>query len=224
MNYSAFRDLLKGVMGGNKALLSIESLIPLVEQSLEEVARKTEPLLLITCNKEEKILKIIGNNLFLKQPKKITDENSIIEIDDDLIYAVINLTASKFSIDTSIAKYKQESNKIMSDYNWNRFESFRDANNGDLISLANEAIEFHGYKKIYLQRVKSKDGYFYDWDMSFINKLEMYLSGAILKDISKSDINNIDNFIAYADNNMTIEHEDYSTIKQLDKKLSTIGV
>lgn len=224
MNYLTFRDLLKGVMGGNKTLPSIEFLIPLVEQSLEEVARKTEPLLLITNNKEEKILKIIGNNLFLKQPKKIIDEYSIIEIDNDLIYAVINLTASKFSTDTSVAKYRQESNKIMSDYNWNRFESFKDGKGEDLNSLAIKAIDFHGYKKIYLQKIKNKDGYFYDWDISFINKLDMYLGGTILNNISKSDINNIDNFIAYADNNMTIEHEEYSTIRQLDKKLSTIGV
>jgi hypothetical protein len=224
MTYAEFRDGLKSLMGGNKALPSIESLIPIVQQSLIEVARKTEPLLLITSNKEEKILQVIDENLFVRQPKKILDENSIIEIDDTLIYAVMYLSATKFSIDSSVSRYRDEANKIISDYNWERFRSFENGSCNDLISLAIDAIDFHGYKKIYLERIKTTKGYFYDWDASFIDKLDAYLGGTILKNLSKSDINNIDNFIAFADNTMTEEHEEYSTMLEFDKKLSTIGV
>lgn len=224
MTYAEFRDGLKSLMGGNKALPSIESLIPIVQQSLIEVARKTEPLLLITSNKEEKILQVIDEKLFVRQPTKILDENSIIDIDDTLIYAVMYVCCSKFSIDSSITKYKYEANKIISDYNWERYYSFENGSCSDLISLAIDAIDFHGYKKIYLERIKTTAGYFYDWDTSFIDKLDGYLGGTILKNLSKSDINNIDNFIAFADNTMTEEHEEYSTMLEFDKKLSTIGV
>ena len=224
MTYAEFREGLKSLMGGNKALPGVESLIPIVQQSLIEVARKTEPLLLITNNKEEKILQVINERLFVKQPTKILNENSIIEIDDTLIYAVMYICGSKFSIDSSVTKYKYEANKIISDYNWERYYSFENGSCNDLISLAIDAIDFHGYKKIYLERIKTSAGYFYDWDASFIDKLDAYLGGTILKNLSKSDINNIDNFIAFADNTMTDEHEEYLTIFKFDEELSTIGV
>lgn len=205
---------------GNKQIpKDDESLILLIQDALIEVAQKTEPLVLITLDNELKIIKVLEDGLYLREPKQIIDDNSLIEIDTDLIKAVAHIVISSFSDNDNFVKHKTHANKYINDYNWARFESFNKEN--DLLAISRKAVDFHGFKKIYVSKYKTSKGTSYDWDESFISKLESFFAGHRLN-LSKSDINNIDNFILFADNIMTSQHEDYGIIDKFDKYLGEL--
>lgn len=220
MNFQEFKKILDVLRAGNNQIpKDNEVLIFITHNALIEVAQKTEPLVLMTIDKEQKIIKVLEDGLYLKEPRKIIDDNSLIEIDEDLIRAVAHVVISNFSNTDNLLKHKTHASKYINDYIWERFDSFNDDTN--LLSESLRAIDFHGFKKIYISKVRGMNGYFYSWDKSFITKLEGYFSNT-KTDLSKSDINNLDNFISFADGIMTMQHEDYETIRKFDEYLGSL--
>jgi hypothetical protein len=220
MNYGDFRVNLKS-LSADKNALSFEGLAPIVHHSLIQVALKTDPLVLITNDKEKKILQNLEDGLFVREPNLPVDESSIIDIDSTLIYAVLYITASKLAHNDNILKYKKEAELIINNYNWERYRVLNDGKEIDLLSISKKALDLHGYKKIYIEKVKTLNGYFYEWDEAFIKNLDIYLVGAANKNLSISDVDNMKLFIAYAENTMTSEHEEFLTITALDKHLGS---
>lgn len=220
MTYGDFRTNLKSLSADKKAL-TLEELAPIVHHSLIQVASKTDPLVLITNDKEKKILQNLEDGLFVREPNIPTDETSIIDIDNTLIYAVLYITASKVSHNDNILKYKKEAELIINNYNWERHKVLNDGKDIDLLNISRKALDLHGYKKIYIERIKILNGYFYEWDEAFIKNLDIYLTGTANKNLSKSDVDNLKLFIAYAENTMTTEHEEFLTITALNKHLGS---
>ncbi|WP_151946621.1 hypothetical protein [Aliarcobacter butzleri] len=220
MNFQEFKKILEILRAGNNQIpKDNETLIFITHNALIEVAQKTEPLVLVTIDKEQKIIKVLEDGLYLKEPRKIIDDNSLIEIDEDLIRAVAHVVISNFSNTDNLLKHKTQASKYINDYVWERFDSFNDDTN--LLSEALRAIDFHGFKKIYISKVRGMNGYFYSWDESFILKLESFFASKKIE-LSKSDINNLDNFVSYADEIMTVQHEDYETIRKFDEYLGSL--
>lgn len=222
MTYGDFRVNLKSLMGGDKSLLSVEALAPIVHHSLIQVAVKTDPLVLITNDIEQKVLQNLEDGLIVREPSLPIDESSILDIDSALIYAVLYITASKFSHNDNILKYKKEAELIINNYNWERHRVLENDENIDLLDLSKRALDLHGYKKIYLKKLKTLNGYFYDWDEAFVKNLDIYLTGAVNKNLTKSDIENLKMFIDFAENIMTNEHNEYPTMTEVDKHLGSI--
>lgn len=220
MKFQEFKKILNVLRAGDKQIPNDdEVLIFVTHNALIEVAQKTEPLVLVTLDNELKIIKVLEDGLYIKEPKEIVDDDSIIEIDDDLIKAVAHTVISSFSTNDNLLKHKTYVNKYINDYNWERFESFNDEK--DLLSMSLRAIDFHGFKKIYISKIKGIDGYFYSWDNTFILKLINFFANTKTA-LSKSDVINIDNFIAFADGTMTSEHEDYEIIQKFDEYLGSL--
>lgn len=221
MKFQEFKKLLEVLKVGGKLPKDDDILTFVTHNALVEVAQKTEPLVLITIDKESKIIKVLEDGLYLKEPRKIIDDNSLIEIDDDLIRAVAHVVISNFSDNENLLRHKTHVSKYINDYNWARFESFNENDEKDLLSMSVRAVDFHGFKKIYISKYKTIQGYFYNWDESFVAKLESFFMSSNT-DMSKSDFNNIDNFIAFADGTMTSEHEDYEIIRKFDEYLGSL--
>lgn len=221
MNYKEFKGLIDILRAGNKAVPQEDKvLIFMVQEAIKEVAKKTNPLVLVTpLHQDVNIIKKLEEGLYLREPKKIINDDSYIEIDDDLTQAVAHIVISQFSNSDNLLKHKKHASKFIMDYNWERLDSFGE--NPDLLSLSKQAVDFHGFKKFYIQKNKHINGYWFVWDMDFIKKLNSFLIQNQIE-MSKSDTNNINLFISYADNNISIEHDDYEAIKELDKFLGEI--
>lgn len=221
MNFGELKELIQILRAGDKVVPKSDFvLISLVQEAMKEVAKKTNPLVLVTpLHQEIKVIKNIEQGLYIKEPRKIVDDETLIEIDEELIQAVAHSVISSFVSSDNLLKHKTHVAKIINDYNWERYESFKD--NPDLLSLSRKAIDFQGFKKIYFEKNKSLNGYWYVWDYKFVFKFDRYLAKGLVK-LSKSDVNNINLFIKYADNELTIEHEEYENIKEFDKYLGGI--
>jgi cytochrome c peroxidase len=80
----------------------------------------------------------------------------------------------------------------------------------------------YGDKKLYKINQSAK-GNMYTFDNQFINSFDTYLKGDIQK-MTKSQYNNIELFIKYADNEINDTHPDYEALVECDKYLAKIGV
>ncbi|MBD3830649.1 MAG: hypothetical protein IE890_09190, partial [Arcobacter sp.] len=130
MNFQEFKKILDVLRAGNNQIpKDNEVLIFITHNALIEVAQKTEPLVLMTIDKEQKIIKVLEDGLYLKEPRKIIDDNSLIEIDEDLIRAVAHVVISNFSNTDNLLKHKTHASKYINDYIWERFDSFNDDTN-----------------------------------------------------------------------------------------------
>jgi|GEM_PF-5859790 len=221
MNFKEFKELIQILRSGNKAIPQSDSVLSsLVEEAIKDVAKKTNPLILVTSlHQEIKVIKNIEKDLYIKEPRKIIDDNSLIEIDDELLQAVAHTVISQFSTNDNLLKHKVFASKFINDYNWERFISFKDSCN--LLEFSKKAIDFHGFKKIYIEKNRTLNGYWYKWDFNFIIKLNRYLIKDLLH-LSKSDINNINLFIHFADQKLTKEKEEYESIKEFDNYLGSL--
>jgi len=221
MNFKELKDLIKILGSGNKATPKSDTvLISLVHEALKEIAKKSNPLVLVTpLHQEIRVIKKIEDGLYLKEPQRVVDDESLIEIDDELLQAVAHSVISAYSSSDELLRHKTFVAKIINDYNWERYNSFSE--NVDLLSLSKEAIDFHGFKKIYIEKNRSLNGYWFVWDIEFVKKLNKYLVKGLVK-LSKSDVNNIELFASYADEKMTDEHEEYENIKEFDRYLGSL--
>lgn len=218
MKYAEFKSYLK-VIGTNKSSLPEDSVLKLLlSHALKEVAIDAEPLLLNTKVKDEKIIKILEDGSYLSAPiVPSNDEDSII-IDEDLIYAVAYLVLSKYCNPELKKHYKDESDTIINNYRWNRYESVKN-NVNDELTYTETAIDVMGEKTIYVSKVLTTKGYFYIWDENFVSIVNDYLIGKALFNITKSDRNNLDRFISFADKTMNVDEKYYEDFLHFDKFL-----
>lgn len=221
MKFLEFKSLLSTLIAGNNAFRDDEALKTLIFNSIIEVAKKTDPLLLVTSDcLENRIIKKIDDGVYLKEPNKISSDESIVLIDDDLIPAVAHIVITYFSVGEKILRHKTLATTIIENYNWERFNSFGDE--FDILNVALEAVDFHGYKKIYISKIKTiNNTYRYVWDMDFVSKLDKFLINRDVS-LSKSDFNNINLFISFAENIMTEKNEEYENINKFDNYLGSL--
>ena len=196
MKYGDFKVHLEQIMSGDKKVPTDDSLKPILLQSLIQVASSTEPLVLMSKNIADEMLRTVDNELFIRMPRIPNTDDDIIDIDEALVYAVSYIVASKISSNKTLVKYKIEAKSIISDYQWQRYRDIQSGLFDINKTLAQNSLDIHGYKYIYTSKLKTISGDVYTWDIEFINNLGAYLSGEALE-LSKSDRLNIDKYLEY---------------------------
>lgn len=218
MKYADFKLYLK-VIGTNKSSLPEDNVLKLLlSQALKEVAIDAEPLLLNTKVKDENIIKILEDGSYILAPVISKNDEDLIVIDEELIYAVANLVLSKYCNPDLKKFYKDESNSVINTYRWNRYRAI-EYNRNDELTYTEIAIDVMGEKTIYISKTKTTNGYVYVWDDSFVSIVNDYLMGKSLTNISKSDRNNLDRLILFFDNEMSIYDKHYLDFVEFNKYL-----
>jgi hypothetical protein len=214
MKYSDFKIHLGEIMSGDKKVPENKKLKPIILQCLREVAIRCEPLCLLSDNVENDILTVVEDELFIRVPHLSQKDSDKIDMDETLVYAVSYLVASKISKNATIVKYTKEADEIINDYQWNRY---RDIQSGKLDlkkSMSENSLNIHGYKNIYVSKIKTIKGYVYVFDEKFIELLGLYLEGNALK-LSRSYKDNIDKYLEY-------QYEDREEINEVYETLNKI--
>lgn len=101
----------------------------LVKQSIQGLSDTIEIQDLITNNPDDAMYRDIYSeddtediNFFIKETEEITDEDSKINIQEDLAMAVVYDLAQMFTLDAGLKqKYIQDKEMVISNYNWNKY-------------------------------------------------------------------------------------------------------
>ncbi len=79
--------------------------------------------------------------------------------------------------------------------------------------------DLYGEEKSFSKVAKTTHGREYEWDSDFIKTFNDFLKGEELYNKSKSDRNRIEKFIAFANNEMSEDDEDYEVMKKFNDYL-----
>ncbi len=220
MNYVDFKSNLLTALLGDRPNLPAEPMMKnLLIQNLRLVAKEYEPLILTTSKKDGEILKKLENEQYILAPIVPADENLNIKMDEDLMYVVVYMTAKNLCSSNNIKKHDDSMWQFINNYTWARYETgFTECNNDSIDTYMNE----YGYKKIYLDRTMTSNGYVYKWDEEFISILNDYQFGLIDYELSKSDRNNLEKFAKFADGELDTTDEDYEAFEEINKYLGSL--
>lgn len=222
MDYAEFKSYLK-VIGTNKSVLPDSGVLNLLlSQALKEVAIDAEPLLLNTKVKDKNIIKMLEDGSYILAPAIPQNDDDLIVIDEELIYAVANIVLSKYCAPDLKKYYRDEANAVINSYKWNRYRTIKNSINDDLTYIE-IAIDVMGEKTIYLSKTKTTNGYVYIWDDNFVSISNDYLFGKSLENISKSDRNNLDRLISFLNNEMVSTDKYYIDFVEFNKYLGGLN-
>ena len=124
MKFSEFKIAVEGATTGDKKLPDNDKLIPLTNEAMKMVARKSHPLTLITNDIRDDILVHVDDeNYFIRKPKLIEDDESVLDIDEELHFAVVYQTAMLFGHRDNKAYYKALMSDVQNDFAWTRYQT-----------------------------------------------------------------------------------------------------
>lgn len=84
-------------------------------------------------------------------------------------------------------------------------------------------LKRRGLKRI-SDKKYSATGIDHKFDAEFIEALDLYLSGVATNLMTKSQLNNIKLFIDFADGKIEETHQDYNSLVEFDKYLTTYTI
>lgn len=118
MTFEEFKIIIEGVRTGDKPVPKDEVLIVLLNQAIETIARKVEPLTLRSNDINDEILTHLKeeSEYFIRKPEPIKDDESLLDIDENLHFAVAYQTAILFCSKKS--EYISLRNMEITDYDW----------------------------------------------------------------------------------------------------------
>lgn len=101
----------------------------LIKQSIQSLSDTIEIQDLITSNPDDAMYRDIYSendtediNYFIKETDEISNEDSKINIQEDLAMAVVYDLAQMFTLDAGLKqKYIQDREMVISNYNWNKY-------------------------------------------------------------------------------------------------------
>jgi hypothetical protein len=97
-----------------------EELQPLLQESLEYVAKKCVPISLVedACISDEKFI-MLNNEHYIRKPIAHTENDAKIDIDQQLVYAVAyDLLANKSNDSINMSRYESKRDDEIADYIW----------------------------------------------------------------------------------------------------------
>jgi len=122
MTFLEFKDSLTAETFGDKKVPEDKYLLPLLNKSLEQIARKAKPLTLRTCDISFDLLCWTDEpETFIRKPKEIKNDTDILDIDESLEMAVVYQTAYKFVHMDSKAYYIGLRDGELSTYYWDLY-------------------------------------------------------------------------------------------------------
>jgi len=122
MTYKTLKSVTTGLLTGDTLLPSDEdTLSGLVQYSLTTVATKADSLHLMTLNTNADILRLTHGDYLIRVPATPTLDTDIMDIDEELCFAVARFLASYVSREKG-GIHVQAANRIILDYNSKAWE------------------------------------------------------------------------------------------------------
>lgn len=225
VTFKDFKQKLKIAMFGDKRVKGDGSdddiLLPIINQSIESVSKLSKPAYLISNNIKDQVLDTLCCGYFIRRHKQIINDDSILDIDEELHEAVVYNAAFVIgSIDNKVY-YQSVMDQCISDYLWMIHETVKDIEGQE--EKIKAILETHGKKHISTV-YQSVAGEIHDFDSDFIKTLDLYLLGVKNIAMTKSQYENINIFINYANESLESDDDKFEEFQELDKYLATIGV
>ena len=117
MKYKKFKVFLRGLLHGDNIVPSDdETLLGLVEYSLNMISERAESLHLLTVNKAEIIQRMATGSYMIRKPELPEKDDDEIDIDEDLCFALARYTASLISKE-KVQLHEEKAEDIIMKYN-----------------------------------------------------------------------------------------------------------
>lgn len=123
MTLSQFKIFLESKKRGDIKLPGTNELYqPLIQESLEYVAKQCKPIDLRTNDFSKETLRFISANLQIRKPIATIENDEDIDIDEQLVYAVAyDFLANKSTDALQISRYETKRDEEISAYEWNNY-------------------------------------------------------------------------------------------------------
>ena len=122
MTYATLKLITTGLLNGDNVLTKDETALQgLVGYALTTVAMTAESLHLMTLSTTEDVLRLSQGDYLIRRPVAPTADTDILDIDEELTYAVARFLASYFSASKG-GIHVQAANRIITDYNIKTYE------------------------------------------------------------------------------------------------------
>jgi len=117
MTYGQLKALCSSLLIGDTKLPTDNlKLLPLVDYGLQKIAMKADSLRLMTKNGSASIVRVASNKQFIRKPNLPSLDDDIIDIDDELCYALANFVCG-FLSKNKPDKFNAEAQTVMNDFN-----------------------------------------------------------------------------------------------------------
>ena len=117
MKYKKFKVLIRGLLhGDNMVPTDDETLLGLVEYSLNMISERAESLHLLTLNKAEIVQRLATGSYMIRKPALPEKDEDELDIDEDLCFALARYTASLISKD-KVKLHEEKAEDIIMKYN-----------------------------------------------------------------------------------------------------------
>ena len=117
MTYAEFKSLTSGLLTGDNVLpQDADVLKGLVQYALTTVATQAESLHLMTLSTTTDILRLGAGDYLIRTPEVPTNDNDVIDIDEELVFAVSRYLASYVSKGKG-GIHVNAADRIIKDYN-----------------------------------------------------------------------------------------------------------
>ena len=117
MTYGQLKGLCSSLLiGDTKLPMDNVKLLPLVDYGLQKIAMKADSLRLMTKNTAANIVRVASNKQYIRKPNLPALDDDILDIDDELCYALANFI-SGFLSKNKPKEFNNEAQNIMNDFN-----------------------------------------------------------------------------------------------------------
>ena len=150
MKYKKFKVLIRGLLHGDNIVpADDETLLGLVEYSLNMISERAESLHLLTLNKSEIIQRMATGSYMIRKPELPEKDDDEIDIDEDLCFALARYTASLISKD-KVQLHEEKAEDIIMKYNQKVYQIL------EKIKFDAENLDYIGCDEVCLKQDPSK--------------------------------------------------------------------
>jgi len=122
MTYKQLKDITTGLLVGDNVLPKDDAVIKgLLGYAFNIIATRAEALHLLTKNPDLDILRLAPGDYFTRTPNLPDDEDSELDIDDELVYVAAEIIASILSKNNK-AQHERAIDRLIIDYNSKVYE------------------------------------------------------------------------------------------------------
>ena len=122
MTYETLKAITSGLLTGDTVLPASEDVVlGLLQYALTTVAMKADSLHLMTLSTTTNVLRLAQGDYLIRMPDMPEDDVDLIDIDEELMFAVARLMASYVSRDKG-GIHVDAANRIILDYNAKTYE------------------------------------------------------------------------------------------------------
>jgi len=125
MTLKQLKDRLKVILSGQKNIWKDESYVAdIINDAVLRVCDKCIPVALLTNNPSLSSYRLLEGGYFIRRPNNITLDIAVVDIDNELVQAVIYSIASEFAVEASFrAEYQHKFQIEIDRYNYRNYQA-----------------------------------------------------------------------------------------------------